>query len=59
MQNKLTGSFVSYYDNRNTFLNQEKNLWAFPGGAVVEKMPFNAGDPKDAGPIPGSGRFPK
>ena len=28
----------------------------FPGGVVVEKLPSNAGDTRDAGLIPGSGR---
>ena len=30
----------------------------FLGGAVVKSLPANAGDAKDAGLIPGSGRFP-
>ena len=29
----------------------------FPGGAVVKNLPANAGDSRDAGLIPGSGRF--
>jgi len=28
-----------------------------PGGAVVKKPPANAGDKRDTGLIPGSGRF--
>ena len=28
----------------------------FPGGAVVKNPPVNAGDTRDAGSIPGSGR---
>ena len=31
---------------------------AFPGGTVVKNLPANAGDTRDAGLIPGSGRFP-
>jgi len=36
-------------------------VWAyttggFPGGAVVKNLPANAGDSRDAGLIPGSGR---
>ena len=30
----------------------------FPGGAVVKNLPANAGEARDAGSIPGSGRFP-
>ena len=30
----------------------------FPGGASAKKLPANAGDIRDAGSIPGSGRFP-
>ena len=29
----------------------------FPGGSVVKNPPVNAGDARDAGFIPGSGRF--
>ena len=32
--------------------------WAFPGGAVVKNLPANIWDLKDAGTIPGLGRFP-
>ena len=30
----------------------------FPGGLVVKNLPANAGDTKDVGLIPGSGRSP-
>ena len=30
----------------------------FPGGSVVKNPPANAGDSRDAGLIPGSGRSP-
>ena len=30
----------------------------FPGGTVVKNLPVNAGDARDMGSIPGSGRFP-
>ena len=32
--------------------------WGFPGGAVVKNPPTNAGNIRDAGSIPGSGRPP-
>ena len=31
---------------------------ACPGGAVVKNLPANAGDTRDPGSIPGSGRSP-
>ena len=30
----------------------------FPGGSVVKNLPANAGDVRDKGSIPGSGRSP-
>ena len=33
-------------------------MWGFPGGAVVKNPPANAGDARDMGLIPGSGRSP-
>ena len=33
-----------------------KTLWGFPCGAVVKNPLANAGDARDAGSIPGSGR---
>ena len=33
-------------------------LWGFPGGTVVKNMPANAGDTRDMGSMPGSGRSP-
>ena len=32
--------------------------YGFPVGSVVKKLPANAGDTRDAGLIPGSGRSP-
>ena len=34
------------------------SLWGFPCGSVVKTVPANAGNARDAGLIPGSGRFP-
>ena len=34
------------------------HLMDFPGGSVVKDPPANAGDARDPGPIPGSGRSP-
>ena len=33
-------------------------IQGFPGGMVVKNPPANAGDAKDMGSIPGSGRYP-
>ena len=33
-------------------------LWGFPAGSAVKDLPANAGDPRDAGSVPGLGRFP-
>ena len=33
-------------------------LLGFPGGTVVKNLPANAGDARDVGSIPGSGRSP-
>ena len=30
--------------------------WGFPGGSVIKNPPANAGDARDRGLIPGSGR---
>ena len=32
--------------------------WGFPGGPVVKNPPARAGDARDAGSIPGSGKSP-
>ena len=33
-------------------------ITGFPGGTVVKNLPANAGDARDMGSIPGSGRSP-
>ena len=33
-------------------------IWSFPADAVVKNLPVNAGDTREEGSIPGSGRFP-
>ena len=33
-------------------------VWGFPVGAVVKNLPANAGDARDVGLVPKSGRFP-
>ena len=33
-------------------------MWGFPGGLVVKNPPASAGDIRDVGSIPGSGRSP-
>ena len=31
---------------------------SFPGGSEITNLPVDAGDPRDAGPVPGLGRSP-
>ena len=40
------------------FQQYRMDLWGFPGGTVVKNMPANAGDTRDMGSMPGSGRSP-
>ena len=40
---------------RREELHQDRS---FPGGEVAKNLPANAGDTRDTGSIPGSGRFP-
>ena len=44
-------------DNRHD-KSVTNGLIAFPGGTVVKNPPANAGDMRDSGSIPGSGRSP-
>ena len=39
-------------------INSSHFTSSFPGGAVVKNLPANAGDKRDIGLIPGSGRSP-
>ena len=39
-------------------INMYEQNRAFPGGSMVNNPPANAGDVKDMGSIPGSGRSP-
>ena len=41
-------------NNANNTIHQT----AFPGGTVVKNLPANAGDVRDTGSVPGSGRSP-
>ena len=50
-------SFSTLYCNQYIDWYQSK-LMGFPGGSVVKDPPVNAGDTRDAGCIPGSGRSP-
>ena len=40
------------------FPNISKVVVGFPGGALVQDSPANAGDSRDTSSIPGSGRSP-
>ena len=47
------GPFVQYSESTNGFFIDKSNVGGFPGGAVVENPPANAGD---KGLSPGLGR---
>ena len=61
---KLETYFVYAYrwQNENWRIRRvifdSKQRVVFPGGAVAKNLPANAGDTKDSGSIPGSGRSP-
>ena len=40
------------------FLGRSPWSWGFPGCTVVKNLPANAGDARDLGLIPGSGKSP-
>ena len=44
--------------NHSTVLSAQSSEYGFPGGIVEKSLPTNAGDTRDAGSIPGSGRSP-
>ena len=46
---------VAAITNYHKFSGLKQHNWGFPGGAVVENPPANAGD---TGSSPGLGRFP-
>ena len=39
-----------------TYIIWEVKITGFPGGALIKNPPANAGDARDIGSIPGSGR---
>ena len=49
-----------WYDSAIALLGSYPRVMkpGFPGGAVVKNLPANAGDARDTGLIPGSGRSP-
>ena len=46
------------YLSHNVPSERNFNTWGFPGTAVAENPPANAGDARDAGSTPGLGRSP-
>ena len=45
---------------RGSFFNIRLRLTpGFPGGRVIKNLPANAGDARDSGLMPGSGRYPE
>ena len=51
LQSAVYGAFLS--------AEHPKNVWGFPVGAVVKKLPAEAGRARDTGLIPGLGRVPE
>ena len=47
-----------YNDSLNCLKAIYKSIQGFPHDTVVKNLPANAGDRRDAGLIPGLGRFP-
>ena len=58
--NRVVSYVLSLLQNAvyGVFLTAEypKNVWGFPGGAVVKKLPAKAGNARVTGLIPGLGR---
>ena len=48
-----------YNNNLNCLKAIYKSIQGFPGDTVVKNPPANARDTRDAGSIPGLGRFPR
>ena len=60
-QRSLVGNRVSGPTKSQTLLSRyaqhtQGRVWGFLGGSVVKNPPVNAGDIRDTGSIPGSGR---
>ena len=52
------GRQVQWADGFHDFIHDKSHSLGFPSGAVVKNLPANAGDARDVGLIPGSGRSP-
>ena len=53
-----TGVFYNGSSQSRMILHTLRDIWGFPGGAVVKNPAANAGDARDLGLIPGLGRSP-
>ena len=51
LQNAVCGVFLT--------AEYPENVWGFPGGTVVKKLPAKAGNARVTGWIPGLGRVPE
>ena len=51
-------SASSFFFKELLFIKPSEAFLSFPGGTVVKNLPISAGDARDVGSIPGSGRYP-
>ena len=56
MNSKSASSF--FLKKELHFIKPSEAFLSFPGGTVVKNLPISAGDARDVGSIPGSGRSP-
>ena len=56
-QQRSSTAQINKYIKKNLFMTVYSRGMGFLGGAVVKNLPVNAGDSRDVGLIPGSGRF--
>ena len=47
-----------FYTEPDLTLKSNEHIWGFPGGTVIKNLLASAGDARDVGSIPGSGRSP-
>ena len=51
-------SLSKWFVSKCIYIYMYTHIWGFPGGTMVKNLPINAGDERDVGSSPGSGRSP-